>query len=508
MLQNQMIVNLKIAWATDASVNFDNLQDTSDDGQDRALMCLLHLQQRILVKRPIERPIDNLAMPTSNPPRLGQALRNETWNSQTSTILPPSRGSTNSEGEPKKGGLLSNFGFRRSKASGQKASRIVDISDTVEEPMLSSPSPNQSRTPRQSPSTRPPEIGKLESNSPNPSIVMSALLNDQTMASVPVDDGIGLGILPKPPSAGIGNNVSSDHPEYNPWGEMRTHESATCDSSAGSYFSSNSEKALPQSPGVIPTQPTLLSPHALPPPPSSHPSTSPQHAKRTSPSFSRFRSRTNSSTVQDKTTSRPSPPASLNHRSSTNSDVIDAITPITPQSITSPTQPVSWQPNGDFLPCSSNNFAGFCRGAFKMQIGETQSAIQERFRPGATLTQMIPYWKCTKCSFEGRMVKGLGGEKSIDMKPYTCEGIPYRWQFLLKCHVHQKGERKLGEANFACLFCCSEGRGTVTYGGLQSFFSHLQEHRTRVPSGGVVYRVKVISGRLAMPDEDFDVNLI
>ena len=106
------------------------------------------------------------------------------------------------------------------------------------------------------------------------------------------------------------------------------------------------------------------------------------------------------------------------------------------------------------------------------------------------------------------MAKGPGGEKSIDKRVYSCEGIPYRWQFLLKSHVHQRGEKNIVETNYACLFCCAEGKETITFGGLQSFFGHLKEHSMRVPSGEVVYRVKTISGRLAMPEEDFDVNLI
>lgn len=61
--------------------------------------------------------------------------------------------------------------------------------------------------------------------------------------------------------------------------------------------------------------------------------------------------------------------------------------------------------------------------------------------------------------------------------------------------------------NFGCVFCCAEGKGMPIFGGVNAFMGHLQEHRGRPPMGEVLYRMKVITGRLADATEVFDVNL-
>ena len=93
-LQGQVISNLKIAWQHDTTVDFVPLQDVSDDSQDRAILCLMQLHQRLLVAAPIK----EIAY-TSQPPQkvphgfIEAPSRHESWASQPS-MQRPSRAST------------------------------------------------------------------------------------------------------------------------------------------------------------------------------------------------------------------------------------------------------------------------------------------------------------------------------------------------------------------------------------------------------------------------------
>lgn len=162
----------------------------------------------------------------------------------------------------------------------------------------------------------------------------------------------------------------------------------------------------------------------------------------------------------------------------------------------------------DLLPGEANKFAGFCKGAWRLQIGDKKKALMERQRPGG-LYSATPYWQCSKCRFEGRMVVYDKKRKGFDTRVMISEGVQFRWEFLFKSHVESK-DAMLDpmKASFGCIFCCAEGRGTPTFGGVHSFVAHLQEHRDRLPRGEVLYRMNCLVGRRAGPDEDFDINLI
>ena len=49
---------------------------------------------------------------------------------------------------------------------------------------------------------------------------------------------------------------------------------------------------------------------------------------------------------------------------------------------------------------------------------------------------------------------------------------------------------------------------TPTFGGAQMLMAHLQEHRERLPTGEVLYRLNCLVGPRAALNEDFDINLI
>ena len=161
----------------------------------------------------------------------------------------------------------------------------------------------------------------------------------------------------------------------------------------------------------------------------------------------------------------------------------------------------------DLLPCEGNKFAGFCKGAWRLQIGDKKKAMEERQRPGG-LYSANRYWQCARCKFEGRMVIRDNKIKGYDTRVFATEGVQFRWEFLFKSHVESRGDTPDPlKANFGCIFCCAEGRGTPTFGGIHSFMTHLQEHRNRLPSGEVLYRMNCLVGRRAGQEENFDVNL-
>lgn len=130
------------------------------------------------------------------------------------------------------------------------------------------------------------------------------------------------------------------------------------------------------------------------------------------------------------------------------------------------------------LPTESNNYLGFCKGAYKLQIGlPPKKAFSVELRPQGFYTS-TSYWRCSKCSFEGPMYNtiALPGsckkagklEKLFDPRIRMSEGgIAYRWAFLAKCHVPTKGagtatvgrNREGTYGTFGCLFCCAEGVG-------------------------------------------------
>ncbi|KAF7505848.1 hypothetical protein GJ744_012470 [Endocarpon pusillum] len=141
------------------------------------------------------------------------------------------------------------------------------------------------------------------------------------------------------------------------------------------------------------------------------------------------------------------------------------------------------QPQSLTLPSETNAYYGFCKSAYKLQIGlPHKKAFSIETRP-AGIYSNSQVWRCAKCSFEGpvfvssgipNVVGGVGKkavgkpEKAFDPRLRVSEsgGVRYRWVFLAKCHVMTKNTA--GEAarrgdgsfgTFGCLFCCAEGVG-------------------------------------------------
>lgn len=143
-------------------------------------------------------------------------------------------------------------------------------------------------------------------------------------------------------------------------------------------------------------------------------------------------------------------------------------------------------------------------------MGDNKRAMGEWTRLGGMYKQ-AKYWQCNHCKFEGRSVPVNKKKTGHDMWVFKLvSGIQFRWDFVLRTHVIKAKEHdpNLTNATFGYIFCCSQGRGTLTFGGIEGFMGHLRDHRERLPTGEVLYRMDCLVGRQASPTEDFDINFI
>lgn len=188
---------------------------------------------------------------------------------------------------------------------------------------------------------------------------------------------------------------------------------------------------------------------------------------------------------------------------------------------------------GTNLPSPENNYAAFCKGAWKIQLS-LKKAFTPEHRP-AGMYGSIPFWRCGKCCFEGPM-NAAGVEKKKD-RDYDRRGrcldeklgIRYRWSLLAKSHTYLKGvpldrSGRGEEGAFGCLFCCAVGVNVETeapltggaapvFGNIRTFMDHLAVHRGLLASGATNTcdageRLRVISDRIAGDSEDWDINFL
>ncbi|KAI9721012.1 MAG: hypothetical protein M1812_002491 [Candelaria pacifica] len=162
-------------------------------------------------------------------------------------------------------------------------------------------------------------------------------------------------------------------------------------------------------------------------------------------------------------------------------------------------------------PSPANNYAGFCKGAYKLQQ-DMRGAMRLSFRPVGTYTYS-EFWKCQKCLFEG-FVHGSERAKGFDTRVHAANsGILYRWVFLAKSHAFKGryGGRGGGDTEwYKCIFCVAEGTTTIeddqVFSGKEDLMTHLREtHTDRKPSEEILERTKCISGRIADEGEYFEL---
>lgn len=163
-----------------------------------------------------------------------------------------------------------------------------------------------------------------------------------------------------------------------------------------------------------------------------------------------------------------------------------------------------------YMPSKENNYAGFCKGAWRLQ--NNMDGMTAEHRPSGMYGE-IRFWKCCKCRFDGPLFGGNSkSTRKFDTKVRVdISGVRYRWVFLAKSHVQQKQEPTVSDGtggSFRCIFCCAEWKEKApVFNDLELFMDHLQIHREQVLSPELIYRTKCIVGRIAADSEDFDINL-
>ncbi|PGG97607.1 hypothetical protein GX51_07239 [Blastomyces parvus] len=191
-----------------------------------------------------------------------------------------------------------------------------------------------------------------------------------------------------------------------------------------------------------------------------------------------------------------------------------------------------------YLPSEENKYAGFCKGAWKMQTG-TKKAMRAAQRPAGMFSQVL-FWRCKECNFEGPMNLSSENPPSTSMhtpsfsrttpldqpsrsfdqrvQMHQATGIRYRWAFLAKSHAYCKKVPPTTDGStcsYGCIYCCSEQRGPAPiFGNVDTFMEHLRTHdgenirgHQARPEQELLNRTKCLMGRLAHDLEEFDINI-
>lgn len=156
------------------------------------------------------------------------------------------------------------------------------------------------------------------------------------------------------------------------------------------------------------------------------------------------------------------------------------------------------------IPTASNGYLGFCKGAWRLQNGDSE-ALKRRleFNSGWSSSQ-VPYLGCSasKCVFAGRIPE----EKLDKLWHSESKGVSFRWRFLAKSHVSQS--RAANESYvYLCMFCALLGEKPRCWSGVDTLLAHVATHRTQTLPGEVLHRARCVVGRVADEGEDFDVNI-
>ncbi|OAX82052.1 hypothetical protein ACJ72_03594 [Emergomyces africanus] len=170
-----------------------------------------------------------------------------------------------------------------------------------------------------------------------------------------------------------------------------------------------------------------------------------------------------------------------------------------------------------YLPNEENKYAGFCKGAWKLQTG-TRKAMRTDQRPSGMFSQPPPTSIPTP-SFS-RTTPLDQPSRSFDhrVRVHQGTGIRYRWAFLAKSHAYCKKVPPTTDGSsctYGCIYCCSEQRGPAPiFGNVNSFMEHLRTHdgtnirgHKTLPEQELLNRTKCLVGRLANDWEEFDINI-
>lgn len=158
-------------------------------------------------------------------------------------------------------------------------------------------------------------------------------------------------------------------------------------------------------------------------------------------------------------------------------------------------------------PNPTNNYLGFCKGAWKLQDGDRKAMVESRdFTQSAQ--SKLKFLRCSDCRFEGHF-----NPETIWDQVFKFQSMKIRWSFLAKSHVRQKHplSRELARSCdfiYQCIFCAFLGYQQPAIHGAESYKNHIHVyHHGAVLSEVVLYKAGCINDRICEDHEDFDINL-
>ena len=156
---------------------------------------------------------------------------------------------------------------------------------------------------------------------------------------------------------------------------------------------------------------------------------------------------------------------------------------------------------------SHHPYGGYCKGAYKLQVGLEKESVNRR-NQSVSMTGQSNYWACasSKCAFEGPACK-QGKKWFFDETVRKTDGVQYRWTFLAKCHVASSRVYD-GQYDYQCVFCGVQPSSRSVHRGQNAFMEHVsQQYRGQQPDPSIWDKINCIYGRVALEEEVFDVNL-
>jgi hypothetical protein len=156
-----------------------------------------------------------------------------------------------------------------------------------------------------------------------------------------------------------------------------------------------------------------------------------------------------------------------------------------------------------------SNYAGFCQGAYQLQVGLIDSAIKIH-NASTSMTGQGQYYACRgkRCVFEGPAViyeKGWSYDRNLRSR----NQLKYRWLFLAKSHIPQERVKNKLYA-FRCLICVLLGDESSTFHGSNQLLEHVGGHAGTQVVGLTLLGPLVVGNNSITQahDDNFDINLL
>ena len=157
-------------------------------------------------------------------------------------------------------------------------------------------------------------------------------------------------------------------------------------------------------------------------------------------------------------------------------------------------------------PSPENNYSGFCKGAYKLQVGFKDGLKLHNQSISMGGQNFVHICGSTKCAYQGPALK-RNNKFVISDSVRDLPGIRWRWSFFAKSHVAMARAKK-GIHDYQCIFCVLQGRGSELFHHMRELIDHVLQHRGEHLNEAILQHAKCINDRRARSSENFDVNLI